>query len=322
MRIAFMGTPKFAADILEGLAAQHEVVCVYTMPDKVRGRGKRLVPSPVKAMAQDLEIDVRTPATLDSDEELEHLRGADLDAICVAAYGKLLPKAVLEIPRYGCLNVHASLLPRWRGAAPIERAILAGDEQVGVCIMQMEEGLDTGPYCVRRSIPAAGKTASELTDELAFLGSSALLSALTQIGESRAVWTEQSELEVAYADKVSKGELDLDPGETALVNFRRILASSDIHPSRFVLSGTDATVASACVADDGEVPASDGSGVADGAAPGDVRFTKKRLFMRAADAWLEVKSLKPAGRKEMPAASFLAGAHLGVDSKWGSIGGE
>lgn len=339
MRVAFMGTPEFAAEILEGLAAQHEVVCAYTMPDKVRGRGKKLVPSPVKLAAQRLGIEVRTPQSLSGEEEVAHLNAAELDVICVAAYGKLLPEPVLQAAKHGCVNVHASLLPRWRGAAPIERAILSGDEQVGVCIMQMEKGLDTGPYCVRRSIPVAGKGAAELTDELAFLGVSALLSALTQIDEGRAVWTEQDDDEAVYADKIAKGELDLDPDAAAEVNLRRVLASSEVHPSRLVVNGVDVTAVSACIPDPSAIPAAAGVGAAapsagtdapdaadadvpSDAQPGEVRFTKKRFFLRASDGWLELRALKPAGRKEMPTASFLAGAHLGADSKWGRIGRE
>lgn len=332
MRIAFMGTPQFAADILQGLMAQHDVACVYTMPDKVRGRGKRLVPSPVKEVAQELGLDVRTPSSLSDAEELGHIQSLELDAICVAAYGKLLPPSVLSAPRFGCINVHASLLPRWRGAAPIERAVLAGDEQVGVCIMRMEEGLDTGPYCIRRSIQAAGKSAASLTDELSLLGLSALLSALAQIEEGCVNWIEQGADGVAYADKILKGELNLDPADSAEASIRRVLASSEVHPCRAVIAGKEATIVSAAIADSSEVPLEGGMVLGDDrlggddvvpcASAGDVRATKKRLFLRVRDGWIEVVSLKPAGRKAMPASAFLAGAHLGIDSKWGKVGGE
>ena len=191
MRVVFMGTPKLAADILVEIAQQHEVVCVYTRPDAVRGRGAKLEPSSVKAAAERLGIPVRTATSLRDAEEQAHLAELAPDAICVAAYGCILPREVLEIPRYGCLNVHASLLPRWRGAAPIERAILAGDEQTGVCIMRMEEGLDTGPYCVRRATEVEGKSAAELTDELANLGARALLTGLSVVEQGGAEWTFQ-----------------------------------------------------------------------------------------------------------------------------------
>ena len=162
MRVVFMGTPRFAAEILDELAEFHEIAAVYTRPDAVRGRGKALAPSPVKEVAERRGFPVRTPRTLRDAEVLSELAAFAPDVICVAAYGAILPKDVLDLPPFGCLNVHGSLLPRWRGAAPIERAILAGDEEIGVCIMAMEEGLDTGDYCVCRSLPAGSRTAAEL----------------------------------------------------------------------------------------------------------------------------------------------------------------
>ena len=191
MRVVFMGTPAFAATILDDLAEQHDVAAVYTRPDAVRGRGKRLEPSPVKAAAERRGLRVLTPRTLRDEAAQRELASFAPDVICVAAYGAILPKEVLDIPRFGCLNVHASLLPRWRGAAPIERAILAGVEEAGVCIMRMEEGLDTGAYCVCRTAIVDGKSASELTDELADLGSHALLTALVHVERGAAEWTEQ-----------------------------------------------------------------------------------------------------------------------------------
>ena len=178
MRVVYMGTPDFSATILEELAAHHEVTAVYTRPDAVRGRGKKLVPSPVKELAERLGLPVLTPRTLRDEAVQAELASFEPEAICVAAYGALLPREVLELPPHGCLNVHGSLLPRWRGAAPIERAILAGDPETGVSIMEMEEGLDTGPYCVQRSIPIAGLRSPVLSDVRAVLGVRALLTAL------------------------------------------------------------------------------------------------------------------------------------------------
>ena len=186
MRVVFMGTPEFAATILDDLVQHHDVVAVYTRPDAVRGRGKRLEPSPVKVVAERHGLAVLTPRTLRDEEAQRELAAFRPDVICVAAYGAILPKAVLDIPTHGCLNVHASLLPRWRGAAPIERAILAGDEEAGVCIMRMEEGLDTGAYCVCRTAVVGRKNAAALTDELANLGSHALLTALVHVEEGAA----------------------------------------------------------------------------------------------------------------------------------------
>ena len=156
MRVVFMGTPDFAASILIELKEQHDVVAVYTRADAVRGRGKKLVPSPVKEVALGANIPVFEPRTLRDEAEVERLRALDPDVICVAAYGMILPQAVLDIPKHGCLNVHASLLPKYRGAAPIERAILNGDDEAGVCIMRMEAGLDTGDYWHLPFLPNRG----------------------------------------------------------------------------------------------------------------------------------------------------------------------
>ena len=211
MRIVFMGTPAFAATILREVANQHEVVGVFTQPDKVRGRGKKLMPTPVKLTAEQLGLPVFTPTTLKDVESQALLAGLSPDVACVAAYGMILPQEVLDIPVHGCVNVHASLLPRWRGAAPIERAILEGDESVGVCIMRMEKGLDTGDWCVRREIPAGDMDAAQLSDELAELGAAALLVALQQIEQGSVAWTSQDESAATYANKIEKGELDIDP---------------------------------------------------------------------------------------------------------------
>ena len=208
-----MGTPRFAAEILDELAEFHEIAAVYTRPDAVRGRGKALVPSPVKEVAERRGLPVRTPRTLRDAAVLSELAAFAPDAICVAAYGAILPKEVLDLPPFGCLNVHGSLLPRWRGAAPIERAILAGDEEIGVCIMAMEEGLDTGDYCVCRSLPAGSRTAAELTEELAALGASALLTALAQAEGGNLRWVAQDEALVTYAEKIAKAALAAKPAD-------------------------------------------------------------------------------------------------------------
>ena len=302
MRVVFMGTPKLAADILVEIAQQHEVVCVYTRPDAVRGRGAKLEPSSVKAAAERLGIPVRTATSLRDAEEQAHLAELAPDAICVAAYGCILPREVLEIPRYGCLNVHASLLPRWRGAAPIERAILAGDEQTGVCIMRMEEGLDTGAYCVCRTAIVDGKSASELTDELADLGSHALLTALVHVERDAAEWTEQDEEQVTYASKIEKRELDLSPNDDVALAARKVQASSAPHPSRAVVAGRGVTVLEAHAPEDAA-----GCELAAGIRPGEVRFAGKRLFLGMADGALEVGALKPDGKQTMDARSFAAG---------------
>lgn len=318
MRVAFMGTPKLAADILVEIAQQHEVVCVYTRPDAVRGRGAKLEPSPVKAAAERLGIPVRTATSLRDAEEQAHLAELAPDAICVAAYGCILPREVLEIPRYGCLNVHASLLPRWRGAAPIERAILAGDEQTGVCIMRMEEGLDTGPYCVRRATEVEGKSAAELTDELANLGARALLTGLSVVEQGGAEWTFQGDAAATYAEKLAKDELYPDPAEPAAAMVRKVLASSEAHPARAVIAGRSATVERVALPDDERAAA-----LCDGLEQGAVRFAAKRLFLGTGDGAVEVLSLKPDGKKSMDARAFAAGVQ-GIKAggcTWGRVDG-
>ena len=318
MRVVFMGTPKLAADILVEIAQQHEVVCVYTRPDAVRGRGAKLEPSPVKAAAERLGIPVRTATSLRDAEEQAHLAELAPDAICVAAYGCILPREVLEIPRYGCLNVHASLLPRWRGAAPIERAILAGDEQTGVCIMRMEEGLDTGPYCVRRATEVEGKSAAELTDELANLGARALLTGLSVVEQGGAEWTFQDDAAASYAEKLAKDELYPDPAEPAAAMVRKVLASSEAHPARAVIAGRSATVERVALPDDERAAA-----LCDGLEQGAVRFAAKRLFLGTGDGAVEVLSLKPDGKKSMDARAFAAGVQ-GIKAggcTWGRVDG-
>ena len=302
MRVVFMGTPDFAATILEELAPHHEVAAVYTRPDAVRGRGKHLEPSPVKRAAERLGLPVLTPRTLRDETVQKELAALAPDAVCVAAYGAILPKAVLDIPRMGCLNVHASLLPRWRGAAPVERAILAGDPVAGVCVMRMEEGLDTGAYCVCRSTDAAGKSAAELTVELADLGAQALLTALVHVQNGAAEWTEQDELLVTYASKVEKGELDPRPADDADAAVRKVLASSEAHPSRAVVAGRSVTLRRlAPVADER------GRELVAGMRPGEVRFAAKRLFLGVAGGAVEALALKPDGRQDMDAKAFAAG---------------
>lgn len=302
MRVVFMGTPDFSAAILEEICEQHEVIAVYTRPDAVRARGNALVFSPVKEVALRLGLPVFTPKTLRDEEVQNELLRMAPDVICVAAYGALLPSQVLEIPRYGCLNVHASLLPRWRGAAPVEHAILAGDSEAGVCIMRMEEGLDTGPYCIRRETPILDKTSVELTDELAALGANALLSALVHVEAGKASWISQDELQVTYAHKIEKGELDLNPGIPAIDNARRVQASSDAHPARCIIAGRGVRVLYARYADDESAQQ-----LVSNLESRRARFINKRLFLGCATGALEILKVKPDGKKEMDARAFAAG---------------
>lgn len=301
MRVVFMGTPEFSATILENLVAQHEVVGVYTRPDAVRGRGSKLVPSPVAQVARAAGIPVFTPTSLRGGNVLQELMLLAPDVICVAAYGAILPPEVLGLPPYGCLNVHASLLPAWRGAAPIEHAILAGDEEAGVCIMRMEEGLDTGAYCVVRTTEVGNKNATELTAELADLGSAALLTALTLLEQGTIEWTEQDSFFATYADKIEKGAFFLRRDNTAIETQRHIQASSAAHPARVVIAGRNVTILRALRVPSRLLRAELAM------LPGHVRLYQKKLYLGMADQPIEVLELKPDGKRSMTGAEFAAG---------------
>lgn len=209
MRIIYMGTPDFAVPALVALAkAGHEIVGVYSQPPRPAGRGKALRPSPVQAQAEQMSIEVRTPTSLKDAEVQSAFAALNADVAVVAAYGLILPRAVLDAPRFGCLNIHASLLPRWRGAAPIQRAILSGDNVTGVTIMNMEAGLDTGPMRAKHVTPIEDKTAGTLTEELAHAGAKLMIEVLDDLPAHPAV--PQPEEGVTYAAKIDKSEARLD----------------------------------------------------------------------------------------------------------------
>ena len=221
MRIVFMGSPEFAVPSFNALAhAGHEIVAAYAQPPRPAGRGKAERKTAVHERAEELGIEVRTPKTLRDEEEQALFRGLDADLAVVAAYGLILPKAILEAPKAGCINVHASLLPRWRGAAPIQRAILAGDETSGVTIMRMEEGLDTGPMLHRLTLDIRGKNAGQVTKELANLGAQALLDWLGNPTPPEP----QPIAGATYANKVDKAEARIDWTKTAQEIERQVRA--------------------------------------------------------------------------------------------------
>ena len=209
MRVIFMGSPEFAVPTLNALvAAGHEVVAVYTQPPRPAGRGKQLQPTAIEERARRLGIEVRSPKSLKSEEEQAAFAALAADVAVVAAYGLILPQAVLDAPRLGCVNVHASLLPRWRGAAPVQRAIMAGDDVTGVTIMQMEAGLDTGPMLLSKEVPIERKNAAQLTEELAIIGSELMAAYLAE--PDRYPPAAQPEEGVTYATKIRKEEARID----------------------------------------------------------------------------------------------------------------
>ena len=226
MKLLYAGTPALAATALAALlGSSHQVCAVYTQPDRPAGRGRHLQASPVKTLALAHSLPVHQPVTLRNKAVQEELQAYQADAMIVAAYGLLLPVAVLNAPRLGCINIHASLLPRWRGAAPIQRAILAGDQETGVCLMQMERGLDTGPVLWRRSCSIhPTDTASTLHDRLAALGAVALLEGLAALEQGALSATPQEEGLACYAVKLDKAEAWLDWRQPATVLDRQIRA--------------------------------------------------------------------------------------------------
>ena len=297
MRVIFAGTPDFAASALAAvIEAGHEILVVLTQPDRPKGRGMKLTPSPVKTLALQHELPVWQPENLKDVAIQQQLRDLQADVMVVAAYGLLLPAVVLDIPQYGCLNIHASLLPRWRGAAPIQRAIEAGDAESGVCIMQMDVGLDTGDVLLSRSTPITeATTAAQLHDDLAVIGAQAIVEALAELPELTAI--PQPEAGVTYAQKLSKADAEIDwalgakqihakiralnpvPGAWSSLNEQLI----KIWASKVLEQRSDAAIGSIVAADKQGIAVQTGAGV------------------------ILITELQASGSKRMAAAAFVAG---------------
>jgi methionyl-tRNA formyltransferase len=297
MRLIFAGTPAFAAVALEALmAAGHQTMLVLTQPDRPAGRGLKPTPSNVKIIAQKHGLIIEQPLTLKNPAALELVASVRADAMVVAAYGLILPKAILAMPRLGCLNIHASLLPRWRGAAPIQRAILAGDTETGVTIMQMDEGLDTGDMLLKRALPiSADETAGELHDRLAALGAQLIVEALGALP----VPVRQDAALATYAAKISKAEAIVDWRDDAATIARKVRAYNPFPGALCALDGERVKLWRARVAcGDAGAPATPGTVCA--AEPG-------KLVIACGRGTLEILELQRAGGKRLPAAAFLAG---------------
>jgi methionyl-tRNA formyltransferase len=291
MRLAFMGTPEFAVPTLDALQdAGHDVAAVYCQPPRPAGRGKKLLPSPVQARADALGIEVRTPLSLRDPAEQERFAALALDVAAVAAYGLILPQPVLEAPRFGCLNVHGSLLPRWRGAAPIQRAILAGDAVTGITIMGMERGLDTGPMFLSGETAIARKTAGELTLELARMGAGLMVDVLARLREF--VPTPQPTEGVTYAAKIEKEEARLDFSAAAEAAERQVRAFNPAPGAYFEVRAERIKVLAADV-------------VAIPGAPGAV--LDDRLTIACGTDALRPLLVQRAGRSAMSPADLLRG---------------
>jgi len=296
LKIIFAGTPDFAARHLDALlASEHQVVGVFTQPDRPAGRGNKLTPSPVKTLAQTHAIPVFQPKSLRPAENQQLVADLQADVMVVVAYGLILPQAVLAMPRLGCINVHGSLLPRWRGAAPIQRSLWAGDSETGVTIMQMDVGLDTGDMLYKLSCPiTAQDTSATLYDKLAQLGPQGLLETLAQLAEGRAQPEKQDDAQANYAEKLSKEEARLDWQLSAAQLERCIRAFNPWPVSYFLIEDQpvkvwQATVLPHVAKQPGEIVAAD----------------KQGIQVATAEGVLNLQLLQPAGKKAMSAQDLL-----------------
>ncbi|MGE5027378.1 MAG: methionyl-tRNA formyltransferase [Betaproteobacteria bacterium] len=298
MRLIFAGTPEFAAVALAALIeAGHDIVLVLTQPDRPAGRGMKLAASPVKQLALRHGLIVLQPATLKDAETQVLLAAANADAMIVAAYGLLLPSGVLAIPRLGCLNIHASLLPRWRGAAPIQRAILAGDPETGITIMQMDQGLDTGAMLMRASLPITDQdTAQTLHDRLAALGAATIVAALRQLEQGALQAQAQDDRAATYAAKLSKAEGLLDWRRTAAELSRAVRAFNPFPVAQAKFRGETWRIWQAQAAHQSQ------------GLPGEIlRMDKGGILVGCGEGALLLTEIQKAGGKRLPAATFLVG---------------
>jgi methionyl-tRNA formyltransferase len=310
MRIVFMGSPQFAVPSLNALVeAGHEVVCVYTQPPRPAGRGKGEQKTAVHIRAEELGIEVRCPRTLRDAEEQARFAALEAELGVVAAYGLILPKPILDAPKMGCVNVHASLLPRWRGAAPIQRAILAGDAVTGVTIMQVEEGLDSGPMLLKRETAVDRKTSEELTEELARLGAEALVEWLSKPTPP----TPQPDEGVTYAKKIDKAEARIDWSRSAAEIERQVRAFAPSPGAWFEVHGERVKVVEAEV--ETVIPAQAGIPLLldedDSGTPAFAGVTGKvldeQLLIRCGDGAIRPLKVQRAGRGVMTAEELLRG---------------
>ena len=294
LRIAFMGTPDFAVPALRALhAAGHEILAVYSQPPRRAGRGKKLSPSPVQRLSEELDIEVRTPVSLKGEEEQVAFSALDLDVAVVAAYGLILPQPILDAPKMGCLNIHGSLLPRWRGAAPVQRAILAGDTETGITIMQMEAGLDKGPMLLKAATPVDGKTAGELTEELAETGAELMVEYLAS--PSKRAAEAQDDALATYAKKIEKQEARLDFSQSAEQVQRQIRAFNPAPGAFFEYQGDRYRILEAKI-EDRTGPA--GS------------ILDEHLLIACGAGAIRPRTIQKAGKPAMDLPSFLNGTKI------------
>lgn len=298
LKVIFAGTPEFAAQALQALLdSRHQVIAAYTQPDRRAGRGRQLSPSPVKQLALAHHIPVHQSASLKDPQAQQQLAGLGADVMVVVAYGLLLPKAVIEAPRLGCINIHASLLPRWRGAAPIQRAILAGDAETGITIMQMDEGLDTGPMLLKRPCPIRDEdTAQSLHDRLAGIGAAAAVEALDQLAQGSAHAEPQDDNLACYAAKLSKAEALIDWQEPATRIERQVRAFNPWPVAQTQLAGEVLRIWQAQAVPDAAAQAAPGTVV---------RADKQGIEVATGAGVLRILSAQLPGKRAMTAVDLL-----------------
>ena len=297
MKIIFAGTPEFAASALGALLKEHQIVAVLTQPDRPSGRGMQLTASPVKQLAMKHGLPVLQPTTLKAEEAQQTLAAIDADVMVVAAYGLILPKAVLQRPRLGCLNIHASLLPRWRGAAPIQRAILAGDTETGITIMQMDEGLDTGGMLLKKQCAiTVEETAGTLHDKLAELGAQAIVEALRKLEFGDLHPEPQEPLLATYAAKLLKSEAQLDWNQSASQLERAVRGYFPFPVAYTFLRETPIKILRARLVEG----RTDTAGTI-------IEVTKSHILVACGNGCLALETLQKPGGKALPAAQFVQG---------------
>lgn len=308
-----MGTPEFSTATLQALIdAGHDIICVYTQPPRPAGRrGLELKPSPVHALAETHNIEVRTPASLKSEDEQSRFDALKADVAVVVAYGLLLPKAILDSPKHGCFNGHASLLPRWRGAAPIQRAIMAGDAATGMMIMKMDVGLDTGPYALTEKITITDKTsAGGLHDQLMEISGPLAVKAMELLANGEIELIEQAEDGVTYAAKIDKTECRIDFGKSAIDVHRHIMGLSPF-PGAWFEIGEGKKAIRVKVLKSKLVDSVDSMSIDQLAG----QVIDDQLTIACGDGAIQLLELQKAGGKKMDAQSFLRGVALDVGSK-------
>lgn len=315
MRIVYMGTPEFAAVALDAIVKEHEVVAVITQPDKPQGRNRKLVPTPVKVKAQAYDIPVYQPVKIREEKSVQMIRDYNPDVIVVAAYGQILPESILNIPKYGCINIHASLLPKYRGAAPIERAIIDGEVMTGVTTMYMEKGLDTGDMIEKAEVPITGEdTGASLHDKLAEAGAALILTTLAKLEAGTVTRTKQDDAQSCYAAMLTKelGRMDFT---RPAVELERLIRGLNPWPCAYTtIDGKNVKLYKAEVINlDAQMRQmlQEKSEQILAFAPGEiVEVTKKYFVIACGEGALRVRNLQPEGKKAMDTSAYLNGNPL------------